>query len=145
MVRRPLLAAASGEARALPGAYGSAGSAGALVLVRRAPSLHLGGVSAMAPPTAPLGRPASAAVPGLMVVRRPTLTVVTGMARPSAPVLTRVHGAFGPVGAIGLARAEEEDQVISDPSVLAALDEHAYNVELFDSIHRRWCGALLLL
>eukprot|EP00962_Isochrysis_galbana_P042755 scaffold16064_cov137-Isochrysis_galbana.AAC.1 len=50
MVRRPLLAAATGEARALPGAYGSAGSAGALV--RRAPSLHLGGVPAMAPPTA---------------------------------------------------------------------------------------------
>eukprot|EP00962_Isochrysis_galbana_P044230 scaffold17101_cov107-Isochrysis_galbana.AAC.1 len=57
VVRRPLAAAATGRARPPPGACGSAGSAGALV--RRAPVLHLGGVPAMAPPSAPLGRPAS--------------------------------------------------------------------------------------
>eukprot|EP00962_Isochrysis_galbana_P039813 scaffold14343_cov99-Isochrysis_galbana.AAC.1 len=69
VVRRPLLAAATGEARSLPGAYGSAGPAGALVM--RAPLPRLGGVPAMAPPTAPLGRPATAAVTGLMVVKAP--------------------------------------------------------------------------
>eukprot|EP00962_Isochrysis_galbana_P046711 scaffold18871_cov143-Isochrysis_galbana.AAC.1 len=45
----------------------------------------------MAPPSAPLGRPASAAVPGLMVVRRTFPTVVSGMARPSAPALGELY------------------------------------------------------
>eukprot|EP00962_Isochrysis_galbana_P037320 scaffold13002_cov125-Isochrysis_galbana.AAC.15 len=71
VVRRPLLAAAWGEARAPPCVYGAAGPAGAMVA--RAPFPRFGGVPAMAPPKAPLGRPTTAAAPGLMVVRRPML------------------------------------------------------------------------
>jgi len=104
VVRWPLLAAVSGEARAPPCVSRAAGPAGAMVV--RAPFPRFGGVPAMAPPMAPLGRPATAAVPGVMVVRRPILTVVTGMARPSAPALLRANGAAEPVGAMGLARLE---------------------------------------
>jgi len=104
VVKRPSLAAASGRARALPRVFGAAGPAGAMAA--RAPFPRFGGVPAMAPPMAPLGRPATAAVPGVMVVRRPILTVVTGMACPSAPALLRANGAAEPVSAMGLARLE---------------------------------------
>eukprot|EP00962_Isochrysis_galbana_P013183 scaffold3765_cov122-Isochrysis_galbana.AAC.7 len=49
--------------------------------VTRAPSPLSGGVPAMAPRLAPLGRPALMAAPRQMVVRRPMLAAATGAAR----------------------------------------------------------------
>eukprot|EP00962_Isochrysis_galbana_P037461 scaffold13113_cov146-Isochrysis_galbana.AAC.1 len=48
----------------------------------------------MAPPMAPLGRPASTAASGMVVVRRPLLAAATGEARS----LPGAYGSAGPTG-----------------------------------------------
>eukprot|EP00962_Isochrysis_galbana_P030599 scaffold9927_cov118-Isochrysis_galbana.AAC.4 len=74
--------------------------------VTRAPAPLSGGVPAMAPPMAPLRRPAIMAALCLMVVRRPILAAATGAARSSLSAPPCANGSVGPAGAMGMAQPE---------------------------------------